>query len=38
MILWIKLAMIAAAIALVGFGVHWYNQGIRDTQQKLDQA
>ena len=38
MTLWIKLALIAAAMALVGFGVHWYNQGIRDTQQKLDQA
>jgi len=38
MTLWIKLALIAAVIALTGFAVHWYNQGIRDTQQKLDQA
>lgn len=38
MTLWLKLALFAAAIALVGFGVHWYNEGIRDTQQALDQA
>ena len=37
--LWhIKLGLFVAALAAVAFGVHWYNQGIRDTQQKLDQA
>ena len=35
---WLKLILIGAALAAVGAGVHWYNQGIRDTQQKLDQA
>ena len=38
MILWMKLAAIAALVAAVGFGVHWYNQGLRDTQMALDQA
>lgn len=35
---WLKLILLGAALAAVGFGVHWYNQGIRDTQQALDQA
>jgi len=38
MTLWIKLALAAAALALLSWGVHLYNQGIRDTQQALDQS
>lgn len=35
---WLKLILIGAALAAVGAGVHWYNEGIRETQRLADQA
>jgi len=36
--IWVKALVVAALLAALSWGVHLYNQGIRDTQQALDQA
>jgi len=36
--LWAKAIILAAIVAACAWGVHLYNQGIRDTQRKLDVA
>lgn len=38
MTLWIKLAIAVAALGVLSWGVHLYNEGIRSTQRMLDKA